>query len=102
MALLFAASAALVVYIHLLFWPSCLVFVLYAAARVARGETPVNGRRAVLVFALCAAALLPVAAQTLSLLREARAHVIAPLPSLWQFLRSLELTLVLGCAPPYG
>ena len=42
--------------------------------------------------------LLPVAAQTLSLLREARAHVIAPLPSLWQFLRSLELTLVLGCA----
>lgn len=96
--LLFSASAALVVYIHLLFWPSCLVFVLYAVARVARGETPVNWKRAVLVFALCAAALLPVMAQTLSLLREARAHVIAPLPSLWQFLRSLELTLVLGCA----
>jgi hypothetical protein len=37
-------------------------------------------------------------AQTLSLLRDAHAHVIAPLPSLWQFLRSLELTLVLGCA----
>jgi mannosyltransferase len=96
--LLFAASAALVLYIHLLFWPSCLVFVLYAAARVARGETPVNPKHAVLVFALCAAALLPVMAQTLSLLREAHAHVFAPLPSLWQFLRSLELTLVLGCA----
>ena len=96
--LLFAVSAALVVYIHLLFWPSCLVFVLYAAERVARGETPVNPKRAVLVFALCAAALLPVMAQTLSLLREAHAHVIAPLPSFWQFLRSLELTLVLGCA----
>jgi hypothetical protein len=96
--LLFAASAALVLYIHLLFWPSCLVFVLYAAARVARGETPVNWKRAVLVFALCALALLPVTAQTLSLLRDARAHVIMPLPSLWQFLRSLELTLVLGCA----
>ena len=81
-----------------MFWPSCLVFVLYAAARVARGETPVNPKRAVLVFALCAAALLPVAAQTLSLLREAHAHVIAPLPSLWQFLRSLEPALVLGCA----
>ena len=93
--LLFAASAALVLYIHLLLWPSCLVFVLYAAARVARGETPVNPKRAVLVFALCAAAILPVAAQTLSLLRDAHAHVIAPLPSLWQFLRSLELTLVL-------
>jgi len=96
--LLFAASAALVVYIHLLFWPSCLVFVLYAAARVARGETPVNWRRAVLIFCLWASALLPVMAQTLSLLRDARAHVIAPLPPLWQFLRSLELTLVLGCA----
>ena len=95
-ALPFAACAALVLYIHLLFWPSCLVFVLYAAARVAAGETPVNGSRAVLVFALWACALLPVAAQTLSLLGEARAHVIAPLPSLAQFLRSLELTLVLG------
>ena len=97
-ALLFAASAALVVYIHLLFWPSCLVFVLYGAARVARGETPVNPKRAVLVFALYAFALLPVMAQTLSLLRDARAHVFAPLPSLWQFLRSLEPALVLGCA----
>jgi hypothetical protein len=96
--LLFAASAALVVYIHLLFWPSCLVFVLYGAARVARGETPVNPKRAVLVFALYAFALLPVMAQTLSLLRDARAHVFAPLPSLWQFLRSLEPALVLGCA----
>jgi hypothetical protein len=96
--LLFAASAALVEYIHLLFWPSCLVFVLYAAARVARGETPLNGKRAVLVFGLYALALLPVAAQTLSLLRDVRAHVFAPLPSLWQLLRSLELTLVLGCA----
>src|ERR1039457_479729 len=96
--LFFAASAALVEYIHLLFWPSCLVFVLYAAARVARGETPVSWKRAVLVFALCAAALLPVMVQTLSLLREAHAHIIAPLPFLWQFLRSLELTLVLGCA----
>jgi mannosyltransferase len=94
----FAASAALVLYIHLLFWPSCLVFVLYAAERVARGGTPVNWKRAVLVFALCACALLPVMAQTLSLLRDARAHVIAPLPSLWQLLRSLELPLVLGCA----
>src|ERR1039458_1598645 len=45
-----------------------------------------------------ALALLPVAVQTLSLLPGARAHVIAPLPSLWQFLRSLELPLVVGCA----
>jgi hypothetical protein len=97
-ALVFAAAASLVLYIHLLFWPSCLVFILYAAARIARGETPVNWRRALLIFALCAAALAPVMAQTLSLFGDARAHVIAPLPSLRQFFRSLELTLVLGCA----
>jgi hypothetical protein len=58
----------------------------------------VSWKRAALVFGLCAVALLPVMAQTLSLLRDARAHVVAPLPSLGQFLRSLEPALVLGCA----
>jgi len=97
-ALLFVAAAAAVLYIHLLFWPSCLVFVLYAAARVARRETPVNWRRAFAVFALWAVALAPVAAETQALLGQARAHVIMPLPSAAQFLRSLEPALVLGCA----
>src|SRR5271157_2037407 len=97
-ALWFAASAALALHIHLMFWPSCLVLVLYAATRVARGETSVSWRSAALVFALWAFALLPVVAQTLSLMREAPAHVVVPLPSLSQFVRSLELALVLGCA----
>ena len=97
-ALLFAASAALVLHIHLMFWPSCLVFVLYAAVRLIRGETPVAWPHALLVFAIWAVALLPVVADMLSLLREARTHVVVPLPSLLQFVRSLELTLVLGCA----
>lgn len=96
-ALGFAGAAALVLYIHLLFWPSCLVFVLYAAARLARGKTPVTWRRAGLMFGLIAVLILPVAFETLGLLREARAHVIAPLPSAREFIRSLELTLVLGC-----
>src|SRR5271157_6361010 len=57
-ALWFAASAALALHIHLMFWPSCLVLVLYAATRVARGETSVSWRSAALVFALWAFALL--------------------------------------------
>jgi mannosyltransferase len=97
-ALLFVACAGSVLYIHLLFWPCCLVFVLYAAWRIALRQTPVPWYRALAVFALLGAAILPVAAQMLTLLPEARQHVIAPLPSPVQFVRSLELTLVLGCA----
>lgn len=97
-ALLFAAAAALVLYIHLLFWPSCLVFVFYAAARLTRRDTPVTWPRAALVFGLCAALVGPVAAETLDLLVDARAHVIAPLPSVSELIRSLELTLVAACA----
>src|SRR5579871_394538 len=96
--LLFAAAAAIVLYTHLLFWPSCLVFPLYAAARLLRKETPVSWRQAASVFGLWVILLLPVVSETLSLLRETRAHVIAPLPSLSQLLRSLQAPLVLGCA----
>jgi hypothetical protein len=96
-ALLFLACAGSVLYIHLLFWPSCLVFLLYAAVRIALHQTSVSWKQAVVVFALLACAILPVAAQMLRLLPEARLHVIAPLPSPAQFLRSLELTLVVGC-----
>jgi hypothetical protein len=80
-ALLFVGCAGSVLYIHLLFWPSCLVFVLYAAVRIAMRETPVPWYWALMVFALLGAAVLPVAAQMLALLPEARRHVIAPLPS---------------------
>lgn len=97
-AILFAGCAALVLYIHLMFWPLCLLFGLYTLVRVACRETPVTWSRAVLVFAIWMAALTPVVFETLALFREARAHVVAPLPSLPQLLRSLELTLVLGCA----
>ena len=96
--LLFAGAAAVTLYMHLLFWPSCLVFVIYATARVGRGETPVSWRRAAAVFGLCGLFVLPVLRETLILLRDARAHVIAPPPSPLQFVRSLELTLVLACA----
>ncbi len=97
-ALLFAAAAASVLYIHLLFWPSCLVFVFYAAARLIRGDTPVKWSGAILVFGLCGVLMLPVLTETLGLLREAGAHVIVPLPTFSQLLRSLELTLLLACA----
>ena len=126
-AFLFAAASASVLYIHLLFWPSWLVFVIYATARLMRSplpygrgsvsktepgpkgtpsgsrllaarETPVSWRRAIGVFGLCGVLVVPVLWETLALLREAGAHVIAPAPSLLQFFRSLELTLIVACA----
>lgn len=97
-AVLFAAAAALVLYIHLLFWPSCLVFALYAAVRFLRRETSVSWARAAVVFGLWLVLVTPVLAQTFGLLREAAAHVIAPEPSAAQLFRSLELTLVAACA----
>lgn len=96
-ALLFVGCATSALYIHLLFWPSSLVFPLYAATRLARGKTPVSWTRAVLIFALWAVALVPVFVQTFSLLREANAHVIVSPPSLVQFLRSLQLPLIFAC-----
>lgn len=97
-ALLFAACAALTLHIHLMFWPSCVLFILYAAVRVATGDTAVSWSGGVAIFGIWAVALLPVILDTLSLFRQARTHVVAPLPSVMQFLRSLDVTLVLGCA----
>jgi mannosyltransferase len=97
-ALLFVACAASVLYVHLLFWPSCLVFALYATIRIALGQTPIGWGRAATVFALLGIAVVPVAIQTVDLMREARAHVIARPPSLAQFLRSLQLPLIAVCA----
>ena len=96
--LLFAGTAALVLYVHLLFWPSCLAFPLYTATRLVRRDTPVPWRQAASVFVLCGILLVPAVSETLTLLRETRAHVIAPLPSFTHLLRSLELPLVFGCA----
>ena len=96
--ILFAACAALVLHIHLMFWPSCVVFVLYAAARLLRRETPVSRVRAAVVLALWAIAVVPVILDTLSLFRQAHTHVVAPLPSPAQLVRALDLSLLVGCA----
>ena len=95
--LLFAACSASVLYVHLLFWPSCLVFALYAAARIGIRKTQVGWGRGALVFALWAIAIAPVFFQTIALLHQAGAHVIARPPSIAQLLRSLQLPLIFAC-----
>ena len=96
-ALLFVLAAALVLRMHLMFWPSCLVYPLYAAARLARREGAVRWGRAIVTFAVLGLALLPVVLESAALLREARAHVISPPPRWREFFRSFEPTLLLVC-----
>ena len=97
-ALLFALAAALLWRVHLVFWPVYAAFALYAVVRLWRGDTPVAWQSLVTVCGLCALALLPVFYGALAIYRNAGAHVIAPLPSSLDLLRSLKPGLLAACA----
>jgi hypothetical protein len=94
---LFILFAALLWRIHLIFWPFYLVFVLYAFARLWRGESPVGWRGVILVFALLALLLVPIAMDALALYRQAREHVIVEEPSWRDLALALKLGFVLVC-----
>lgn len=98
-AALFAASAALLWRIHLLYWPFYLVFAAYTAVRKWRGETVLSWQRIFFVAAAVALALLPVALRTPALLREARAHSWALMPGIRIFYYSLKPGMLLMCIP---
>lgn len=85
-ALLFAASASLLWWVHLIFWPFYLLFALYALVRIRR----VGWRQAAAVFVAIGCALVPVALRALSLLREASAHVVVPRPGIEELLLILK------------
>jgi hypothetical protein len=95
-ALAFVAAGALVWRVHWLDCPVYAVFLLYAAIRVARRETPVSTRRAVAVFCLLALTLAPAVPAALRLMRQAPARVFAPPPSLRALGGSFKLLLVIG------
>lgn len=96
-ALLFVALAALVWRVHLIFWPFYILLILYAAARLAQGDTPVSWLKAGGAFAALVVLLLPVLLDALSLYREARAHVVTPVPSGRELLNSLQYRLLAYC-----
>ncbi|MBI4460162.1 MAG: glycosyltransferase family 39 protein [Acidobacteria bacterium] len=95
---LFLLSASLLWRVHLTFWPMYIALVLYAVVRLTRRDTPVGWLYAGAAFAALGFALLPVLLESLSLLREASAHVIVAIPSFRAFFNSLKLGLVLTCA----
>jgi hypothetical protein len=96
-AALFVLFAALLWRIHLIYWPFYLVFALYPLMRIAGRDTRVTWGQSLAVFAVLALALIPVILQSLSLLREAGAHVIASLPGFRDFQHEIRWSLVAIC-----
>ncbi len=94
----FAVMAALLWRVHLLYWPFYGVLALYTAVRIMRRETAVTWRAAALVYGAAGLALIPVAAQALSLRHEAALHVMSALPGARALLDALKPGLVVLCA----
>lgn len=94
-ALLFAATASLLWWVHLIFWPFYLIFAAYAGVRILRQESRIDRPQALTVFALLVCAALPVAIRALALLREASAHVMVPRPNFGELLLILKIKALL-------
>jgi len=92
----FAATAALLWWVHLLFWPFYLSFVLYAGFRIFTGQTAMGWRQSLAVFAGVVAAVLPVAIRSLALLQQAGAHVVAPAPQFSDLSAELKIGAITG------
>lgn len=92
----FVVFGALVWRVHLVFWPLYLVFALYALVRLVRGEAKVTWLAASLVFAALAIALVPVIYDALSILSQARAHVIMLPPTLRELTDAVKWKLLLA------
>lgn len=96
-AILFVVFAAMIWRVHLLYWPFYIVLLVYTLVRLARSETPVGWKGALLVFGIVGVSLIPVFFEALALSRQAAAHVMAPLPPPMELLRQLKLGLIALC-----
>jgi hypothetical protein len=92
--LLFVLAAGLLWRVHLVYWPFYGVFLLYASARLARDSRRL-WPRVLLIFAMLALVLLPVARLALALSRQAAAHVIVKPPTWRDALHLVRWNLVL-------
>ena len=95
--LAFAVMAAVLWRVHLLFAPFYLVFVIYAALRMAGGKSAVRWPSLALVSGAVALALAPVAWRAAGLFHGAAAHVIVAPPGVRDLANSLKYGLLLVC-----
>jgi len=88
-AILFALAAALVIQVHLVFWPMYLVFALIAAFR-----RPASVAQTLVVCGAITTSLAIAVPPALSLIREAGAHVVMDQPAPKDLLSFLQLAPV--------
>ncbi len=96
-AFFYLIFAALLWRVHLILWPFYGVLAGYTLLRAVGGETTVTWRRIGPVYAVLAAALIPVLLSALKLFSETDAHVILPQPPTWrEFSNAFKFGLVAG------
>jgi hypothetical protein len=96
-ALLFVLLGAFLWSIQLIYWPMYLVYGLYPAVRIWNRQTAVTWTRAAAMFALMALMMAPTAVKAVSVLHDAKAHVITVVPGLRQFQHAIRWSLVVIC-----
>jgi len=96
--ILFAAAAALLWRVQLIYWPFYSVYAIYFLARFVRGETNVSRWQAASIWAALAAVLAPVALTALALNREATLHTFAPQPTWFDLGTAFKFRLAGGVA----
>ena len=97
-ALLFAAFAALLWRVHLVYGAFYPVFLGYTLLRLVRSTTRVGWISALLLYSTLAMTLIPVALDALRILPNGRSHVFAPIPDTRSLAEGLSWELVVPCA----
>jgi Dolichyl-phosphate-mannose-protein mannosyltransferase len=97
-AALFAVFAALLLHVHLIYWPFYAVFAFYALLRWRLKETAVPGHAIAIVFAILIASLVHLVPPTLALFKDARAHVVTDLPTLKIILGGFQILMIAAAA----
>jgi hypothetical protein len=96
-ALLFVLFGALLWRVQLVFWAFYPVFPIYTLMRLGL-STRVSFARAFFVYCLLALALIPVAFEGIDVFRNAKMHVIAPMPGFRLLLSTIFWEPVALCA----
>ena len=91
-ASLFCLSAALLLRVHLIYWPFYAVFVIYALLR------SVSRRALMIVFGIVAISLIPLVPATLALSKQAGMHVVVDKSQATSILSAFQIPMILGCA----
>jgi hypothetical protein len=95
--LFFAVFAALIWWVHLVYWPFYVLLAIYALIRLLLRETKAGWGRAAAVFFLIGLMLLPLLIESINVFREAHRHVVVPPPTVRDFINSMQFRNVLLC-----